>query len=778
MRWLPAMCLLFGLCGNVLAAGKLLVGHEAEADSLKLTMGGKTADIYVAPEDFKLANIAAGILADDINRVTGHKPQVKNDLNQLGPDAVIIGTIGHSALVDRLIAEKKIDDSDVRGQWETFKLQKISRPMEGIQMALVIFGSDRRGTAYGVFALSEAIGVSPWYWWADVTPEKHTALVINGGEIKEGPPSVKYRGIFINDEDFGIEPWAANTFEPEQHNIGPKTYQKVFELLLRLKGNYLWPAMHNVSKEFGRVPENVKDADDWGIVMGSSHTEAMNRNNVLWPKEGQGPWRYDENRDNMLAYWEQWAKERGPYEAVWTLGIRGVHDSAMEGPSDPEARVKIVEQVFADQQALLQKYVNADLRKVPQMFAPYKEVLSLYQRGMHVPDDVTILWTDDNFGYIRQLSTPQEQQRAGAAGIYYHISYWGNPRSYLWLNTTPPALIWEEMTKAYQYGANRIWVLNVGDIKPGEIGIDFWLRLAWNIHAYDRQSVANYLVDWATREFGHGEAAAIVDVMSKYYRLGFIRKPELIDLNSFNANERHVRLMEYDAILQKTESIQDRLPADCHDAFYELVLYPVKISDLVNHVFLDDSNQARALDQIKAETEYYNRTLAGGKWHYMMTVKGTTNAHISFKWPTNDSRPDKVVEEKDVIAPELSVNAEHFTRNVSRGDSQWLPIAGLGRQADVLTVFPVTTANVTESAKIKTDSPELDYDFTVAKAGQVGVTAYAIPTHRINAQHGLRYAVAVDDEEPRIVDFEHPENSQAWQQNVIRNASITSTSHV
>ena len=313
-----------------------------------------------------------------------------------------------------------------------------------------------------------------------------------------------------------LEPWAAKTFEPEVGNIGPKTYAKVFELILRLRGNFLWPAMHPISTDFGRIPGNLTLADDWGIVMGASHTEAMNRNNVLWPKEGVGEWRYDTNRTNVLAYWEQYARLRGKFEAVWTLGIRGVHDAAMLGPPDPDAKVKIVENAIADQRELLKKYVNPDIQKVPQLFAPYKEVLPLYQarnespRRCHHPLDRRQLRL-----YPPILPPPPSKSGSGGSGIYYHISYLGGPRSYVWLNTTPPPLIWEEMSKAYDYGADRVWVLNVGDIKPGEIGMEFWLRMAWDIHAYNRENVPDYLTDFFRREFGSDQAPAIASVMSE-----------------------------------------------------------------------------------------------------------------------------------------------------------------------------------------------------------------------------------------------------------------------
>jgi len=742
------------------------------------------SSVYVDSSDFKLAGIAAGLFCDDVQTVTSRRPSLVHDAGSLSGQAVIIGTIGHSALVDQLIAAGKIKADDVAGQWETYRIATVDHPLPNVDSALIIAGSDRRGTAYGVFDLSKRIGVSPWYWWADVTPAHQNELNIQPLDVKEGPPSVKYRGIFINDEDWGLEPWAAKTFEREQGNIGPKTYQKVFELILRLRGNFLWPAMHPVSTEFGRIAENIKLADDWGIVMGASHTEAMNRNNVLWPKEGVGPWRYDTNRTNVLSYWEQWAKLRGPYEAVWTLGIRGVHDSAMLGPPDVPSRIKIVENAIADQRDLLKKYVNPDLTKVPQLFAPYKEVLPLYQAGMKVPDDVTILWCDDNYGYIRQLSTPAEQQRSGGSGVYYHISYLGHPRSYVWLNTTPPALIWEEMSKAYDYGDNRVWVCNVGDIKPGEIGMDFWMRLGWDIQSYGRNNVPDYFTDFATEQFGPDLAPQIADVLAGYFRLGFARKPEAMDTDSFsltNFDEAAARMADYDRLEKQAVAVGSQIPPRLADAYYELVLYPVKAAALTNHAFIEaqrGNDPSKIIKQINDETDRYNNEIASGKWHGIIMTKGTDSSTWGFKWP----KPVPPVVPTANVPPNndyVCFAAEHFTQNTPRGGGQCEPVAGLGRQFDSMTVFPTTTPSITDPARITSDAPELDYDFTVAHGGAALATVSAIPTHRIHAGRYLRYAIAIDDEPPKVVEFDQTagDTNRAWSQNVIRNAAVTVTDH-
>jgi hypothetical protein len=908
-------------------SGRELIDAADSPGAFRLAAGDARADVYVDPRDFTLARIAGGLLADDIQRVTGKRPAVKSDASLLGADAVIIGTLGHSPLIDSLAVAGKIDTKAVAGQWETFTWQIVDHPTAGVERALVIAGSDRRGTAYGVFELSEAIGVSPWYWWDDLPPAHRDSIFVKSPSLRQGPPSVKYRGFFINDEDWGLEPWAAKTFEKEVGNIGPKTYAKVFELLLRLKGNYLWPAMHPVSKEFGLIPANITLADDWGIVMGSSHTEVMNRNNVAWNEATQGPWRYDTNRDAVLAYWDQWAKLRGPYEAVWTEGMRGIHDAAMEGPPDTAGRIKIVENAITDQRELLKKYVNPDITKVPQMFCPYKEVLPLYQAGLKVPDDVTILWTEDNFGYIRQLPTPSEQKRSGGGGVYYHISYMGRPRSYTWLNTTPPGLIWEEMRKAYDYGARRIWVLNVGDIKPGEIGLDFWMKLGWDINSYDATSVGKFTRDFAARQFGQQDADAIGDVLNRYFRLGFARKPEEMDADSFslvNYHEAATRVAEYAALDRDAQAISDRLPAPARDAFYELVLYPVRMCNLSSQAFVEAATaklyagQQRAsaashvaamqdaLAKITSETNYFNNTLAGGKWKYVMTAQGTLGTY-GYKWPDAPIAPapaqagglgiavEGVEQPATVVYPwaparaslpvsqlptfcpwgsihwvdvfnrgstpiswtakaddpwvivnpssgngpqdtrvtvsidwskvptgaiarsnvrfstaggfcvvgvsaahaanapdaatlfaedggYVSIDADHFTRNTPKSGGEWHAIAGLGRTTDIVTVLPATLPSVTDPAALAEKSPEVEYDFWTSSAGSAQVAVYSLPTHRIYPGINLKYAIAIDNEAPTIIDCDDSavrggENSNNWRDGVVHNTYITTTPH-
>ena len=619
--------------------------------SFKVAHANKVASIYVSSDDYSVCRIAADCLAKDIEAVCGIEPEIVHDISGLTGDVIIIGTLGASNVIDSLAADSKIDISDITGQWETFALEVIENPVGEIDNALVIVGSDRRGTAYGVFDLSEKMGVSPWFWWADVPIRFRDSIIVRDGRYKQGPPSVKYRGIFINDEDWGLHPWAKNTYSPEDGYIGPKVYEKVFELLLRLKANHIWPAMHNCTKAFNAFEENKFIADDYGIVMGSSHCEQMLRNNVWewsrWdPATGsQGSWDWCTNSSQIQEYWQERVEANAEFENVYSTGMRGVHDGSMpcSGASSYQKVQKMEDEVFPAQQQLIANWVDQDYASVPQVFCPYKEVLDLYDLDMQVPEYMTLLWPDDNHGYIRRLSNSSEQTRSGRSGVYYHMSYWGSPHDYLWLCSTGPGLIWEEMKKAYDYGADRVWVFNVGDIKPAEISMEFGLRLAWNINCWDNTNLRDYLEYWAWREFGPDHKTDIANILVEYYRLGLTRKPEhltssgegfsFVDYN----DEAQSRIDAYKSLEDKAASIYQSLSGIYKDSFFQLVLYPVRGASLMNQKILyaqksiayssqnrvsanDYAQMAQsAYDQIKSETSYYNDVISGGKWKDMMS---------------------------------------------------------------------------------------------------------------------------------------------------------------
>jgi hypothetical protein len=634
----------------------------------KLVSGVSAADILIAPDDFKVVRIAADNLAMDVERVTGQKPSVNVEATGLSDHVVMVGTLGKSALIERLVHEGKLDVTQLRGQWESFVIATVHNPLPNVSLGLAIVGSDRRGTAYGVFELSQAIGVSPWYWWADVRPAHRNNLFVRAGTRQEGPPSVQYRGIFLNDEDWGLQPWAAKTFEPELGDIGPRTYARICELLLRLKANTLWPAMHECTRAFNLYPQNKIVADDYAIVMGSSHAEPMLRNNVTEWTGRHEDYDYTKNPDGVRRYWEERVEQNGRFENIYTLGMRGIHDSAMQGPKTSAERIKVLQQIFADQRKMLVKHVNNDLTKIPQIFTPYKEVLTDYRNGLQVPEDVTIVWPDDNFGYIRYFPTPAEQKRRGGFGVYYHVSYLGRPLSYLWLETTPPALIWEEMSKAYDHNVRKFWMLNVGDLKPGEVGIDFFMQMAWDIKRWRRENLNDFLKQWAQRAFGPKHADEIAAVLDQYYRLGFARKPEHLqwylpgetpkasDLTAVDyGDELQQRLDDYQLLMTHADRLYAAMPARLRDAFYELVAYPVRGAALANQRFFMTEKsglyfaQGRASagewarraneagERMALETGYYNDKLAGGKWRHMMSL-----APNKGQWPsmlTSDPLP-------------------------------------------------------------------------------------------------------------------------------------------
>ena len=629
------------------------ISDSPDGAAFPLVHNGVAAHIYVDPADAAVVRIAADALAGDIERVTGVRPQVKTALDPPGDNVVIIGTLDGCDAIQQLAGSGKLDVSAIKGQWETFKITTLDSPLPGVGGALVVAGSDRRGAAFGAFELSGQMGVSPWVWWADVTPDKKQALYVKGTDETFGPPSVKYRGVFLNDEDFGLKPWAAKTYEPETGDIGPKTYAAIFELLLRLKANHIWPAMHNCTRAFNHYDRNKVVADEYAIVMGSSHCEQMLRNNVdEWDHNTMGAWNFKENRESVIKYWQDRVEANGQYENVYTMGMRGIHDSGMVGGDSLEEKVEIIAQVIRAQRELL-KSVNPDVTQVPQVFIPYKEVLELYWGGLQVPDDVTLVWADDNFGYIRRLSDPGERKRSGGAGVYYHISYWGPPHDYLWLNTTPPALIWEEMLKAYDYGARRVWIVNVGDIKPGEIGMELFLQMGWDIDRWGHEGASGFLQEWAAREFGSEYAAEIAEIMNDYYVLNYPRKPEHMGFYDkysvmaknqdpefslfFYGDEVQKRIDAFDELERRAAAVADQLPASKKDAYFQLVQYPVLGAVLTNRKHLSAYKSRRyarqdrasaaeyaraardAYQQLEQETARYNNDIAGGKWKCMMS---------------------------------------------------------------------------------------------------------------------------------------------------------------
>jgi hypothetical protein len=630
-------------------------GSAKDAFPLAETKG--IASLYYDAGDYEVVKKSACFLVGDIEQVTGRKPEVVLSKKQMKNNVIIVGTIGKNPLIDELVASKKITLDPIKDQWERFIIKTIKNPFPGVKQALVIAGSDRRGTAYGVFAISEAIGVSPWNWWADVPVQKSNSLYIKTDSYISKAPSVKYRGIFLNDEDWGLFPWAGQNMDKGIKDIGPRTYAKIFELVLRLKGNMVAPAMHSCTGAFYKYPDNKIVADSFGIIMTTSHCEPLLYNNASeWNQKLNGDWNYLTNKEGILKVLDSRVAEASRFDNIYTVVLRGIHDGGLIGVPENQ-KVSVLESAITDERKILSKYIQKPIEEIPQIFVPYKEVLNIYEKGMKLPDDVTIVWPDDNFGYIKRLSNKEEQKRKGGSGVYYHISYLGAPNDYLWLNTTPPALMYEEMKKAYDTGADRYWLLNVGDIKPGEMGMQLFLDMAWNMDRFNTTNIPDYESNQLASIFGDKYKEDLKYIKERYYQLAFSRKPESMswdfkwnsmfqkpkitdtDYSFANYNEAQGRMNQYDDIASRAGRIFNSLPDQYKPAFYQLVYYPVKGATLKNKEMLVAQQnrlyavQGRSVTNTLAEdvklfhdsigmiTAEYN-SLLNGKWNKIMTAPG------------------------------------------------------------------------------------------------------------------------------------------------------------
>jgi hypothetical protein len=628
------------------------VEGEFHSGDFVLARAGGAAAMYVDARDYPGVTRAVNDLSRDIQNVTGAAPAVRHEEGAIGGTAIIIGTLGKSVLIDRLIREHKIDATALQGKWESYLIQTVAQPTPGVSAALVIAGSNKRGTIYGIYEISEQIGVSPWYWWADVPIAHQDALFVKPGRHLQGEPAVKYRGIFLNDEAPALTGWVNEKFRGYKHEF----YEKVFELLLRLRANFLWPAMWN-SAFNGDDPLNPKLADEYGIVMGTSHHEPMLRAQQEWKRHGKGAWDYSTNGEELREFWSQGIERNKNYESIITLGMRGDGDM----PMSEESNVALLEKIVADQRQILAKDMNSDLSKVPQSWALYKEVQEYYEKGMRVPDDVTLLWCDDNWGNIRRLPTEEERKRSGGAGIYYHFDYVGGPRSYKWVNTNPLPKVWEQMNLAYQYGATRIWIVNVGDLKPMEFPMEFFLTFARDPQRWPKEKLGEFTIEWATREFGPTYAPEIAKIMEEYAKYNGRRKPELLEPGTYSQvdyEEADRVAAEFQSAVNQAEQIYGKLSENYRDAFFQLVLFPAKASAQVTQLYVaagknqlhakqgrastnDLAAQARALFQADAElSAKYNHTLAHGKWDHMMD-----QTHIGYTFwnePPKNTMPEVV----------------------------------------------------------------------------------------------------------------------------------------
>lgn len=772
-----------------------------------------TAAIWVDTADFPLVNKAAVLLQQDIERVTGNKPPLINSYSKEYKNIIAVGSISRSAIIKQLEQARIINTAALRDKWEAYQLQTVKADALGAKgQLLVIAGSDRRGTAYGVFELSGQIGVSPWYWWADVPVKKQSALFINTAAKLADAPKVKYRGIFINDEAPALSGWTKEKFGGFNHLF----YEKVFELILRLKGNYLWPAMWGNAFNTDDSLNPVL-ADEYGIVMGTSHHEPMLRAQQEWKKFGTGAWDYTKNDTVLRQFWKKGIEAMGEHESIVTVGMRGDGDMPMTQGTATE----LLEKIVTDQRTILSQVTGKPAAATPQLWALYKEVQDYYDKGMRVPDDVTLLLCDDNWGNIRRLPKTDDQRRKGGYGIYYHFDYVGGPRNYKWINTNNIARVWEQMHLAWQYKVRDIWIVNVGDIKPVEFPVSFFLEYAWNPEKIGAADLQNYTINWSTAQFGKQYAKQAAEIIDGYAKLVSRRKPEMLDAATYSLNDNEWRRVveENNQLLRKAETLNALLPVRCRDAFFQLVLHPVKAYANLNEMYYNVALNKQAHENKWESTNAYAEkvkqlyltdsmitlsyhALNNGKWNHMMDQK-----HIGYTYwqePRVQKMPDlkylgagEGTKQTDTIAkqtkaafpPEakyylfyelnkyISMDAVHFTKKINGESIHWEIIPGLGRTGGAVTSFPVT-AGLQHPGN---NTPHLRYEFYTYSKDSFDVLAYFAPTLNFhNEVNGLQYAVSIDDEQPEIISINKEDKNSSsgiWNKWVGDNVIIKRTKH-
>jgi hypothetical protein len=766
------------------------------ANTWPLIHDNQACKILTDPHDATVVGLVAEALARDLELVTGFKPTC---VSTPGPDdncLIIAGTIGQSMYIDQLASKGKIDVSLIRGQWETYLMQTVDEPLPGVHKALVVAGSNRRGTAYGLFEISRMAGVSPWVWWADVLPARQPSLFVTPGKRISHEPAVKYRGIFINDEDWGLNPWAAKNLDTDIHDIGPKTYAKIFELLLRLNANFIWPAMHDSTKAFFHYPDNPVVADRYAIVLGSTHCDQMLRSNTFeWQKGFEteygrkpGDYRYDTNRPEVQRYWGDRVRSVKDYESVFTIGMRGIRDGSIVGPSTRNGKIALLDTILRDQRNMFERYFGT-ASGTPQLFCPYKEVLDLYQGGLKLPDDVTLVWTDDNYGYLRQLSTPEEQKRSGASGIYYHLSYLGKPHDYIWLSTNSPALISYEMTKAFQFGADRLWVVNVGDLKPGEMETQFFLDMAWNPSEWTPDKAWTYGNTWYATQFGIPLSAEIAALRNRFYELAQSGKPEHLGLIRYDAATMRERLKAYESMVSGTIKTRAKVPSRLQNAYYELVEYPIRAAASMNQKVLyarlsfveqplEYSIKAKqAYDSIQALSKQYNEGILNGKWSGMidpaprnLAVYGMppvarpdvlSKAYAPKKY--NRAYLDTTVQDVKAVGS-ISVKARNFSSKSDAVNDNILVFEGLGAGGSSISRYPFNGPSYSKSDYRK--APSVTYHQALP-IGDYTLRIKALPTQRMHAGRNLTLGISVNGDEPVFVDLHQARNEKTWMRNVL-----------
>ena len=740
-------------------------------------------EIYMDTNDCKGVSYAAHALLKDIKSVSGATATLTSDAGFLkkadtARPAILVGTIGHSAAIDQLVKQKRINGNLLKGKREKFIITLINGQ-------LVIAGSDRRGTIYGIYELSQQMGVSPWYDWADVPVEHHDSIFVNKGIYTDGEPAVRYRGIFLNDEAPCLTSWVKNTYGTGYGDH--RFYQRVFELVLRLRGNMMWPAMWGWAF-YADDPENEKTADEMGVVMSTSHHEPMARNHQEYARnrKGWGPWNYQKNKANLQKFFREGIERMKGTEQIVTIGMRGDGDEAMS----EEADTKLMTNIINDQRKIIADITGRKASETPQVWALYKEVLDYYDKGMKVPDDVTLLLCDDNWGNVRRVPNAKERKHKGGWGLYYHVDYVGAPRNSKMLNCTPVQNPWEQLTLAYENGIDRLWILNVGDLKPMEYPISQFMDIAWNPHKYAANQITDHTRDWCAQQFGKeqaDEAARLLNLICKYNGRC---TPEMLDKNTYSLENGEWQEVVNQYLQLEADALRqyNSLPASYHDAYRQIILFPIEMmSNLHQMYFAQAQNHAlykqgnpkanvwadeceRLFKRDSLICDYYNHKMAGGKWNGMMTQK-----HIGYKSWNDDFEKDtcpelfRVTSKDGVIICEnngvVEIEAPYYSSKTDAAEAKWTEIPFMGKSVSAMTLMPYTKsvkgASITYKFKMQISKTSDGKAFN----GKQKVRIHVITKSTLDYLNkgGLTYGVSLDGASPVEVNFnkdlnEKPEN--------------------
>jgi len=756
-----------------------------------LAEAGQVAAILIAEDDHPGLTRVAGYFQNDLYNVTGYRPELFVGSVSGRQNVVIVGTIGKSSIIDQLAASGKINVADIQGKREIHLKQVVDNPLPGIERAFVIAGSDKRGTFYGLMDLSRNMGVSPWYWWADVPVPTKDAIFIKPGRFVTEEPKVKLRGIFINNEAPALSGWSRATFGGFNH----KFYERVFELLLRLKGNFLWPAMWG-NAFYDDCPHNGALAHEMGIVIGTSHHEPMGRAHVEWARYGTGPWNYQKNRRVLREFWRTGFERKKNFETITTLGMRGDGDE----PMAENVMIDLLETIVRDQRNIIAQVTGRPAYETPQVWALYKEVQYYYEKGMRVPDDVMILYANDNWGNIRMLPDPNKPQRAGGYGMYFHFDYVGGPRNYKWLNVRQVQRIWEQMNLTWQHGVDRMWLVNVGDIKPMEYPITFFLDMAWNPERFNADNLIHHIESFTNEQFdGHfaKESARLINMYSKFNSRV---TPELLYADTYsllNYNEFERVNEDYRELLLEAFKLHYLMPEKYRDAFDQLVLFPIQGMANLYEMYYAVARNRYLAQQNNPEANYwadraehhfrrdtlltihFNSVISDGKWQHMMD-----QARIGYTYwqqPRKSVMPEvfrvaeSTVSNSDLVFVEadgfVSIEAPHFNRKNHPKRIQWQVIPYMGRTLSSVTTLP---GNAYPTAD---EQVYLEYDIYFESTGDFQVSVLLSPTLNFNRNRGLRYAVSFNGGPEQIVNFNQSFDINLMERWQAANINRTTTRH-